>query len=94
MIIVTPKPKGLVRMVIVSESTGYLILIQEQRWAMIVSQDNIIDKIVIFDDYWSGARYTEHYIQSIDNDGFNSIVIGKCYSKDGISIGLYSCEVG
>ena len=94
MTIVTPKPKGLVRMVIVSESRGYLILIQEERWAMIVSQDNIIDKIIIFDDYWSGARYTKDYIQSIDNDSFSSIVIGRCYNKNGISIGLYGCELG
>lgn len=61
---------------------------QEDKWVMIYSQDDTIQKVVIFDNYWEGARYTENVINGIDN-GFYSIVVGKCYDKNNITIGLY-----
>ena len=63
---------------------------QEKRWVMIETEGGSITNVVIFDSYWEGARYTEHYIEKIDDSSFYSIVIGKCYDKDGITIGLYN----
>jgi len=66
---------------------------QQEPYVMIVTKDNTVDRVKIFDNYWEGARYTEHYIEKYDDGSFYSIVIGKCYDKDGITIGLYRGEV-
>ena len=64
----------------------------EEKWVMISRDNNVIEKAIVFDDYWSGARYTEHYIENVDDSRFGSIVIGECYNNNGKIIGLYRAE--
>lgn len=64
----------------------------KEKWVMISSNKNVIDKTIVFDDYWSGARYTEHYIQSIDDGSFGSVIIGECYNNNEKIIGLYRAQ--
>lgn len=70
-------------------------------WVFVVVRDNSVEQTRSFDDFWTGAEFTDAFIKNLDPDtfgpnslGFPAYNRGEYYRKNDLTVGLYKsvCE--
>jgi hypothetical protein len=63
-------------------------------WIFIVCQNNTVEQVKVFKDFWEGATFTDNFIKRVE-PGIGNLPAynrGEYYKSNNLSIGLYKGE--